>query len=305
MLAGLATLLRLYMAGPEHPAKYRLVRWLGRRLMPDRGIVGDVYPHAKLWLNPGDWIEYLLLSGVPYEPLTLDFLAANLRSGDTAIFAGVNNGLHAIVAARAVGASGRVIGCEPQPAALLRARANMALNEVPAGSLVLVAAALGNVPALTPLPWAPPDNRGAASFFAAGSGFVAPVFELAQVARALGVQRVRLMLLEVQGCEEQALAGFGDLLRPEIAIVADDPEFAATVGVARAAVYERLRGMGYLLHDVHGEPVDAPGPVLPERNLIAVMPGAAVRWAERPAAAARRQRLAETLRAVTWLRQAR
>jgi FkbM family methyltransferase len=277
----IASLLRLYIKGPEHPAKYRIVRWLGRRLMPERGVVGDVYPGARLWLNPVDWIEYLLLSGVQYEPLTLDFLAANLRPGDTAIFAGVNNGLHAIVAAQAVGAAGRVIGCEPQPAALLRARANIALNDIAEGSLTLVAGALGGAAAFTPLPWAPADNRGAASFFAAGSGFVAPVFELAEMARALSVERIRLMLLEVQGYEDQALAGLGDLLRPEIAIVADDPEFSAKAGVARPTLYQRLLGMGYRLHDVHGAPVDPAGRGLPERNLFAVLPGVAARWIER------------------------
>jgi FkbM family methyltransferase len=276
-----APLLKLYMAGPEHPGKYRIVRWLGRHLMPESGIVGDVYPNARLWLNPLDWIEYLLLSGVQYEPLTLDFLAANLRPGDTALFAGVNNGLHAIVGARAVGPLGRVIGCEPQPAALLRARANIALNDIPESSLLLVAAALGSAPALTPLPWPPPDNRGSASFFAAGNGFVAPVFDMAHLARALAVERIRLLLLEVQGCEDQALAGFGDSLRPEIAIVADDPEYRAKAGVDRAALYQRLLAMGYVLRTVHGEPADPASPALPERNLFAILPGVAVHWAER------------------------
>jgi FkbM family methyltransferase len=273
----LARLVKLYIAGPEHPAKYRVVRWLGRRLLPERGVVGTVYPGVRMWLNPLDWIEYRFLRGVPYAPLTLDFLGANLRPGDTAILAGINNGLHAIVGARAVGAAGRVIGCDPQPAALLRTRANMALNDLPGDSLVLVAAALGNAPAFTPLPWPPPDNRGAATFFAAGKGFVAPVFAVSEVARALAAAPLRLLLLVVQGCEQQALDGLGDL-RPEIAVVADDPEFSARAGVSRADLYERLLRLGYALYDARGRPVAAPQPDLPEKNLFCVRPGVAVRW---------------------------
>jgi FkbM family methyltransferase len=273
----LGKLARLYMAGPEHPAKGRVVRWLGRRVLSERGVIGEAYPGVRMWLHPADWIELQLLRGIRYAPLTLDFLAANLRPGDTAILAGINNGLHAIVSARAVGATGRVIGCEPQPAALLRTRANVAQNDLPPGSLTLVAAALGSAPALTRLPWPPPHNRGAASFFAAGDGFVAPVVTLSEVARAQGVGRLRLLLLVVQGCEELALAGLGDL-SPEIVIVANDAECAARAGRSRADLHARLRRLGFTLHDARGAPFDAAGAELPEDNIFCVRPRTTVRW---------------------------
>jgi FkbM family methyltransferase len=274
----LGRLLKLYVAGPEHPAKVRVVRWLGRHLWPRQGVVGDVYPAERLWLHPADWIEYLMLRDGRYEPLTLDFLRANLRRGDRAIFAGVNNGLHTIVAAKAVGAAGRILACDPQPAALLRARGNIELNDVPAGSLVLVAAALGSAPDLVPMPWPPPDNPGAASFLTGGQGFIAPIFELGQLARALGAEPARLVLLDVQGYEDQVLAGLGPSLRPEIAIVEDDATFSAKAGVSRAALFDRLLRLGYSLHDVYGNPADAAGPGLPERNIYGILPGTAVRW---------------------------
>ncbi len=279
----LGKLLKLYVSGPAHPAKVRVVRWLGQTVWPRQGVVGDVYPVERLWLHPADWIDYLLLRDGRYEPLTLDFLRANLRPGDRAIFAGVNNGLHAIVAAKAVGATGRIVACDPQPAALLRARANIELNEVPPGSLALVGAALGSAPALVPMPWPPSDNPGAASFFTGGDGFIAPVFDLAHLARALDVERARLLLLDVQGYEDQALAGLGPTLRPEIAIVEDDPEYAVKAGVSRQSLFSRLLGLGYTLHDVHGNAVDAAGSGLPERNIFCVLAGAAVRWTPPPA----------------------
>jgi FkbM family methyltransferase len=273
--------LQRYIAGPDHPAKYRLVRWLGGHVMPREGIVGAVYPETRLWLNPVDWVEYLLLRDGRYEPLTMDFLSGNLRPGDTAILAGVNIGLHVIVAARAVGGAGRVIGCEPQPAALLRARQNIVLNGLPEASLSLVAIALGNETGLARMPWPPRDNSGAASFFDSGAGFMAPVVTLAEMARQLALGPVRLLLLDVQGYELQAIAGLGATLRPDIAIVEDDPDYATKAGVPRAALYRRLEEMGYALHDIHGEPIRLPGKPPPERNLIGVQPGREVTWIQR------------------------
>jgi FkbM family methyltransferase len=274
----LASIVKHYIAGPEHPAKYRFVQWLGRHAMPREGVVSVVHPEVRLRLHPVDWVEYLMLRDGSYEPLTMDFLRANLRAADTAILAGVNNGLHAIVAARAVGAAGRIIGCEPQPAALLRARQNIDLNRVPEASLTLVAAALGSDRGLSPMAWPPPDNPGAASFFHRGSGFTAPLVTLAEVARSLALGPVRLLLLDVQGYEMQALAGLGETLRPDIAVVEDDPEYSTKAGVPRALLYRRLEEMGYALHDLYGAPVGVPGEPLPERNLVGVQAGCEASW---------------------------
>jgi hypothetical protein len=41
--------------------------------------------------------------------------------------------------------------------------------------------------------------------------------------------------------------------------------------------------MGYALHNVYGEPIDATDPEPPERNLFGLLPGVVARWAERSA----------------------
>jgi len=268
--------LRRYIAAPEHPMKYRFVRWLGRHAMPADGIVASVHPGVMLWLNPVDWIEYLMLREGSYEPLTLDFIQRNLRPAESALVAGVNNGLHAIVAARAVGPSGKVLGCEPQPGALLKARLNMALNGMSDGPLHLVATALGSDRGVAPMAWSAPDNPGRASLLTPGPGFIAPLLSLAEVAAALAIDPLRLLLLDVQGFEMQVLAGLGTL-RPEILIIEDDPAYAAEPVAARQALYRRLRELGYSLRDLHGNPVAAPDAQLAERNLVGVLEGREVR----------------------------
>lgn len=266
--------------------KLRVVRWLGRRVFPAGGIRARAYPGVELWLHPRDWIEYLILRGDAYEPRTLDFIAANLRPGDVAMLAGVNFGLHAVVAARAVGSTGRVIGVEPQPAARRRAADNLELNAL-ANRVEIVDAALGAHDGQAKMAWADSANPGAASLFDTGDGFVAHVRPIADIVLERRISAVRLLLLDVQGYESFALAGLG-ALRPDIVAVEVDPPFLAKAGVTPEALAAQLAELGYALHDLSGALVGPAGPAggwreLPERNLIGVASGVAARWNAPPA----------------------
>ncbi len=269
-------LLCRYFRGPEHPGKLRVVRWLGRTAMPEAGIVAPVRGGLRLYLHPRDWIEYLLLRGDDYEPRTLDFLAANLRPGDGAILAGVNFGLHVAVAAGAVGETGRVLGVEPQPAALLRARRNLALNGLLA-RVRLVQGALGEEERLVSMAWSAADNAGAASLLDEGDGFFTPMMRLDAVKGLLDACPFRLLLLDVQGYELKVLRGLRLSEGPQIAVVELDPEFLSRAGTSAPAVVEAFLAVGYSLHDLHGNP---PRDLLdlPERNFVAVRPGVEVSW---------------------------
>jgi FkbM family methyltransferase len=238
--------------------------------MPEAGIAPPVH------LHPRDWIEYLLLRGTRYEPLTLDFLTANLRPGDGAILAGVNFGLHVAVAARAVGEAGLVLGIEPQPAALLRARWNLELNGLLARAR-LVQAALGEEERLISMAWSVAGNAGAASLLDEGAGFFTPMLRLDSVKGLLDERPFRLLLLDVQGYELNVLRGLRLSEGPQIAIVELDPEFLSRAGASASAVIEAFTAAGYGIHDLHGNP---PRDLLdlPERNFVAVRPAVEVSW---------------------------
>ena len=253
-----------------------MVRWLGRHVIPAEGIVTHVTPRVQLSLHPRDWIEYLLLRDGRYEPLTLALLARNLRAGDNAVLAGVNNGLHVIVAARAVGDSGRVVGVDPQPTAMIRARRNIDLNGM-GGAVRLVAAALGDEPVIAHMSWADADNPGAASLLNSGAGIEVPVVTVAAVIEALCPRTLRLMLLDVQGYEAPALRGL-QRHRPELLIVEDSEEYLSRAGSSRAQLYSQMRDMGYALHDVFGNDVVESGPVPAECNVVGVQGGVDVNW---------------------------
>jgi len=252
-----------------------VVRWLCRNAIPEEGLWANAYPGTRLLLHPRDWIEHLLLRGERYEPLTLGFLTANLRAGDAAVLAGVNFGLHVVVAARAVGESGRVIGIEPQPAALLRTRQNLEANGIE-GRALLVECALGSATGFVPMAWSSPANAGAASLLDPGPGFGVCVVPLPHV---LGCESApRLLLLDVQGYETEVLAGISNGWRPDLVVVESDPEFLERAGVTEPDLLRSISDLGYQLHDLHGSPVTVTSTGFVERNIIGVRPGATVNW---------------------------
>ena len=224
-------------------------------------------------LHPNDWIEFLLLKNGEYEPLTLRFIQENLGPGQTALFAGVNFGLHLVVASRCVSDSGCVIGVEPQPKSLHRAYSNIMLNDLPA-NIRLVSGALGKETDLVPMDSAPEHNSGAASIVQSSSRlpfhvFVAP---LGDVLRRLNIDRLDFMLLDVEGYELQVLDGIPEDKRPPLLVIEVNPEILEPLRITEERVYERLAGMGYSCWSLNGKSLK-PNDHAPEYNVIALLEG--------------------------------
>jgi FkbM family methyltransferase len=259
-----------YLRRPENPAKRRLERVLARALPAD-GIVADVSHGVRLRLRPSDWIEYVLLRDGTYEPLTLTFLERNLALGDGVVLAGVNFGLHVVIASRAVGPLGRVLGADPQPSALERTSEHLALNACPANTR-LVAVALGRAAHVVPLEPPPPDNAGLAHLRTPGSSPIcAPVLTMPSAWQQAWAdpRPPRLALIDVEGYESEVLAGFGDTFRPELLVVEEYDQFLKPMGSSAADMRQRLSQLGYRLATLTGEPLGNASD-MPEHNIVAV-----------------------------------
>ena len=254
-----------------------MVRWLGRHVFPSEGITCSAYPGITLYLHPRDWLEYWILRGEKYEPLTLSFVEGNLRAGDLAIFAGVNFGLHVAVAARAVGEKGLVVGIEPQPAALMRAAQNLLLNNL-LDRVRFVNVALGARDELVHMAWAAATNPGAASLLDDGAGLTVSVLPLWRIVNSLESQKVRLLLLDVQGYEPEALAGLDKSSLPEILIVEADLEFLARANTSSVSLLTQIADLGYSLHSLDGTKQTADCTSLLERNVVCIRKGVEVSW---------------------------
>lgn len=274
-------LYRRYVQAPNHPAKLRLVRWLGTTCFPQEGFAYPVNGGVKLLLHPDDWIEFLLLKHGEYEPLTLRFIEKNLRSGETALFAGVNFGLHLMVASRCVSTAGCVLGVEPQPKALYRAYRNIMLNSL-SSNIRLVSSALGGQPTVVPMDNAPEHNSGSASLVQSNSRFpfyihVAPLQELLD---KLAVERLDFMLLDVEGYELEVLQGMVAGKLPPLLVIEVNPQVLKPLGIEQRAVYDRLQSFGYSCWSLDGRAAK-PDDVVAEQNVVAVLNGAPTpQWVE-------------------------
>lgn len=264
-------LFRAYVHAPDHPGKLRIERWIGASCLPAKGGRFEVDCGVTLQLHPRDWIEYVLIREGRYEPLTLRFLEKNLQPGHGALLAGINFGLHVVVASRAVGPSGRVVGVDPQIQALRRTRDHLALNGAPA-NVRLVPAALGRRPGVVIVDDPPADNAGNANLRTPGSGpacvLCTPIGELWRLVHP-GAPSPDLLLLDVEGFEGEVLAGFDAHFRPGLIVIELRDDFLRQMGSSAAQVCAHLADMGYALHALDGRRASA-GDALPEHNAIAV-----------------------------------
>lgn len=267
-----AKIVRWYCRGRHYRGKIHVARWLGRMLLPVEGGKYTLADGTRMLLHPRDWIEYRLLQRGDYEPLTLDFLRMNLKPGQTAVLAGVNIGLHVIVASRAVGPTGRVIGVEPQPASVLRARQNILLNDLP-DNVLLVSGGLGSQRCILPMAPAPSHNSGMASFVDSTEErcrLQIDVRPLAELLGQLGMRRPDLTLLDVEGFELEVLRGIDRETAPKLMIVETKGKHLEKAGASEQALFDRLKELGYQsFHDLHGEAASV-GSDLAEFNLVAV-----------------------------------
>src|SRR6516162_10031609 len=85
-------LYRAYLRGPSHPGKLRILRWMERRLFPDRGLPFDVDGGIRQYINPDNEFEYLLLKGGQYQVSLNQFMRQNLNQGNSVGIAGISFG---------------------------------------------------------------------------------------------------------------------------------------------------------------------------------------------------------------------
>ncbi len=150
-----------------------------------------------------------------YEKLDWGHLAPLLRLGDTVIDVGAQIGFYTLRCARAVGPSGRVIAFEPDPRNAGRLRANVVANAFD-GRVTILEEALSNAAGSRALNIASERHTGWNSLeryddIAVGA---LPVRceRLSEVARREGVERVRLLKIDVEGHEPAVLEGAEALL---------------------------------------------------------------------------------------------
>ena len=143
-----------------------------------------------------------------YNLEELDFLRAHTPAGGVFVDVGANVGTYALVLARHVGASGKVIAIEPHPVTHARLKFNRAASGATQATLVAAAAGPADGELLIETDG---DNLGASHIVTgqpAGHALKVPALRLQRILDEAGVSRVDALKIDVEGFEDRVLTGF-------------------------------------------------------------------------------------------------
>ena len=201
-----------------------------------------------------------------FEPETVAHVRQVLKRGDVAVDVGAHVGYYARLFSELVGPEGLVVAVEPDPQNLSFLRGNLRGSQVR-----LFPVAVGREEGEADL-YAPPSNSGGKSLGRVPEGLpqgrvaVRPLSTLLAEA-GVGERRVRLLKLDVEGAEKDALESLGPWAsRVEQVVCELNARTQRAFGYAPSDLVELLSEMGYsafaLLDPTgaEGEPAPLPSP---------------------------------------------
>ena len=178
---------------------------------------------VRVRTDDGDWFEchppdliqlYLWIFGV-WEPDLTHFIRRRLRPGDVFVDVGANIGYFSVIAARYVGAEGRVVAIEASPSMFAdleeTLRANGSSSIVRAVN-VAAAAQAGSIPVYA----GPAHNTGLTSTverWGRPQQATVQALPLDDILSPEEISRARVLKIDVEGGEDQVLAGMARVIR--------------------------------------------------------------------------------------------
>ena len=259
-------ILRLLYATPRFRGRDRLIGAIASSFVAKPTRLAD---GLAMQLDASEWIQLEILVHGAAEPATLALIAGLVREGDSVIDVGAHVGHHALVAARAVGATGRVYAIDPQPYNADRIARNAALNGL--ANLVAVCAAAGKESGFIKLPIQNDRDRARLSLLERGPNDLGvmvevPLLRLDEFLTANDVTAPKLVKIDVEGYELEVLLGLGSRLGACENVILEVLENADPRRTGEIA--KLLADAGFALKSVEGK-FWQPGISLPENNLWA------------------------------------
>lgn len=174
------------------------------------------------------------------EPIVQEALGGMLRPGVVVWDVGANVGFYTVIAARAVGAVGRVVAFEPLPANVAALRHNLALNDL-TNVTVLACAAAAESGELTLTPGDEPTWARVGGAPGAPGALTVPAFALDDAAAREALPDPDVVKIDVEGAECDVIAG----MRRTIA--RRQPVILCEMHGRNAEYATLLEGLGYRL----------------------------------------------------------
>lgn len=250
---------------PDHPGQWRIVQlavaWAPLLRSLGRPVVVRLKDGSRLLVDGTSQTGRIAFATGSYEPRTTALIRASVRPGDTVVDVGANIGYFSIVAARAVGAAGRVLAFEPVPAVRHALMENLGLNGV--GAVEVRDEALSRQSGEVSFFVGPAQDTGLGSLRALQHGTQIRVQQRRFDDIFDRQSRVALVKIDVEGGELGVLQGMEECLRrdrPEIVLEVTD-EFLRALGASAEQLHRFLSDLGYYMWMIPEE-----GPLAPVRT---------------------------------------
>ena len=181
----------------------------------------EVQHGVSLLLDPGDFVGRQILMGGDWQPEVWQSISAGLSAGAVFLDVGAHIGYDTLKASVKVGEGGKVIAFEPNPRTLEQLRANIAASHA-ANVIVEPIACTDSEQTLTLYDSTSEGNSGASSLSLANADETArgglPSYAVRgrpidHVIAELGLQRVDVIKVDVEGAEYLVLRGLRETLR--------------------------------------------------------------------------------------------
>jgi FkbM family methyltransferase len=203
-------------------------------------------------LDPRDLISRVLLETGEWEPDTWNAIAAHLKPGGTFVDVGAHVGHFSLMAATAVGPTGRVAAIEANPEMADRLQENIKASKA---AVTVQAVACADFDKALDFFVAADANTGSSSICAANASlygnsqkrYRVQARRLDAILEGLGISRVDVLKIDVEGAELRVLRGAKETLtrcRP-VVIIELDEHLLNTMGTGSAEVHNLLLFYGY------------------------------------------------------------
>jgi FkbM family methyltransferase len=220
----------------------------------DTSLVLPWYGGTRVESQVGTDMSLALFVAGRFEPNEFALLDRVVTPGMTVIDGGANEGVYSLFAATRTGPTGRVLAIEPSPRELARLRRNLLLSAITNVDVAEVALAEeeGTLDLLIAEDAHAGQNTLGDFMYAGvvGRGRV-PVrtVTLDALLRQLGIERVDVIKLDLEGAEVRALRGAGETLRANAPLLMLEAAEAglAHQGATRDELLGMLRDHGYRL----------------------------------------------------------
>ena len=192
-----------------------------------------------------------------HEPVTTEVVRSLLGPGDTVVDVGANVGWFSMLAAAAVGPTGRVLAVEPNPANCALIERSAADNGF--GHVQVVAAAAADHPGVAALETDGSNGRivplETGLDEAMACSFVVPIRTLDDLVTGAGLDAVSLVKVDVEGAEPLVLRGASGTLRRRPVVVCEffPLLLRGNFGSDPSDFLKQLRSLGYDIAVVGGD----------------------------------------------------